>query len=272
MVLVPAQDRINRVAWSSRSARRWFGLLSDWTDPGEAAAIAWIADEVRNQPLLDVGVGGGRTVPMLTAISADYTAVDYTPELVSVCRENHPGAHVFHMDARDMSAFSDNSFALVMFSFNGIDAVDYEGRMAILREFVRVLRPGGIALFSTHNLHGPSYRENLGRFVRMPERGAGPVDYGIDAIRVAYSFPIAAFNYWRYSRLNREFDGYALRVCAAHKFGILIMYTAFETQCAQLESVGMTTKAVFGNTSAQPLNPADDSSGEYWFHFVAQKQ
>lgn len=272
MVLVPAQDRINRLAWSSRSARRWFGSLNDWTDPGEAAAIAWLADEVRNQPLLDVGVGGGRTVPLLTALSADYTAVDYTPELVDVCRRNHPGIRVLHMDARDMSQFEDNSFALVMFSFNGIDAVDYPGRLAILREFARVLRPGGLALFSTHNLKGPSYRENIGRFVRMPETSGNAIDWGIDAARVAYSLPIAAFNYWRYSRLNREFDGYALRVCAAHKFGILIMYTEVGTQRAQLEEVGLRTEVVFGNTSAMQLNCNDDSSAEFWFHFVARKE
>ncbi len=271
MVLVPAQDRINRVAWSSRSARRWFGSLNDCTDPGESAAIAWVADEVRNQPLLDVGVGGGRTVPLLTPISADYTAVDYTPELVAVCGENHPGVRVLHMDARDMSAFSDNSFALVMFSFNGIDAVDHDGRLAILREFARVLKPGGLALFSTHNLRGPSYREDLREFLRMPDTSGSMVDTGIDAARVAYSLPIAAFNYWRYSRLNREFDGYAIRVCAAHKFGILIMYTDLDTQRRQLESVGLKTEVVFGNTSVKPLNATDDVSREFWFHFIARK-
>jgi Methyltransferase domain len=90
MELVPAQDRINRTAWRTRSARYCYGSASDWTDPGEAAAIAWVADKVRDQPLLDVGVGGGRTVPFLTRISNDCTAVDYTPELVEICRRNHP--------------------------------------------------------------------------------------------------------------------------------------------------------------------------------------
>src|SRR5580698_3164394 len=123
MELIPAQDRINRTAWRTRSARHWYGSANDWTDPGEAAAVAWVADEVRDQPLLDVGVGGGRTVPFLTRISSDYTAVDYTPELVEICRRNHPGVRVHHMDARNMAAFSDNTFALVTFSFNGIDSV-----------------------------------------------------------------------------------------------------------------------------------------------------
>jgi SAM-dependent methyltransferase len=162
-----AQDRINQKAWRSRSARRRYGTASDWTDPGEAAAMAWLAEEVRGQPVLDVGVGGGRTVPLLRAVSDDYTAVDYMPEMVDLCRRNHPGVRVLQMDARDLSRFADRSFALVMFSFNGIDAVDYAGRLAILREFARVLRPGGVVLFSTHNRQGPSYRATLSHFVRL---------------------------------------------------------------------------------------------------------
>jgi SAM-dependent methyltransferase len=161
MMSQTVQDEINRKAWRSGGARRLFGALAGYTDPGEAGALAYIADEVRGQPLLDVGVGGGRTVPLLRRLSDDYTAVDYTAELVDICRHNHPGVRVLHADARDLSAFEDDSFALVMFSWNGIDAVDPVGRQAILREFARVLRPGGILLFSSHNMLGPGYRENL---------------------------------------------------------------------------------------------------------------
>jgi Methyltransferase domain len=70
-------------------------------------------------------MGGGRTVPFLTRISADYTAVDYTPELVETCRLNHPGVRVHHMDARNMATFADNTFALVTFSFNGIASIGH---------------------------------------------------------------------------------------------------------------------------------------------------
>jgi SAM-dependent methyltransferase len=269
--ITPAQDRINRHAWRSRSARHWFGSLHDWTDPGEAAAVAWVADQVRDQPLLDVGVGGGRTVPLLTQISSNYTGVDYTLELVTICRRNHPGVRVEHMDARDMSAFDDNTFSLVMFSFNGIDAVDYEGRRKILREVARVLKPGGLALFSTHNLHGPSYRENISHLLHMPDMSADPLKIGIDIARMIYSFPIGVFNYFRHSRLNREFDGYAVRICAAHKFGILIIYTDMATQRLQLDEAGLKTEVVFGNTGDRQILVGDDVSPEYWFHFIARK-
>ena len=265
------QDRINQAAWSSRCGRNGYAVASGWTDPGEAAAFAWVAQQAQHQPVLDVGVGGGRTVPLLTAISDDYIAVDYTPELVAICRRNHPGIRVQQMDARDMAAFPDESFALVVFSYNGIDAVDYTGRRAVLREFSRVLKPGGLVLFSAHNLRGPSYRQKPLHLLRMPDLSENPISACIDVARIAYSLPIGTFNYLRYSRLNRRFDGYAIRVCAAHKFGIVIMYTDMDTQRHQLAEVGLHTEAVFGNSTGRLMQEGDDVRNDAWFHFIARK-
>jgi len=271
MIADTVQDRINRKAWTSWGARHWFAAAVEPTDPGEAAAIARIADQVRGTPLLDVGVGGGRTVQMLRALSNDYVAIDYTPELVEICRRNHPGVSVHRMDARDLSAFADNSFGLVMFSFNGIDAVDHEGRDAILREFARVLRPGGLLLFSTHNMRGPSYRENLTRFLQLPKWSPNPLRLGFNTARIIVNLPLATINYLRHSRLNREYDGYAVRVCAAHKFGIVILYTEMAAQKRALANLGLQTEVVFGNLDARELSEDDDVSQVYWFHFIARK-
>ncbi|MDQ0143537.1 class I SAM-dependent methyltransferase [Cupriavidus necator] len=266
-----AQDRINRRAWASWGATRWFGTMTDWTDPGEAAALSYVAQDARDTPVLDVGVGGGRTVAMLRALSHDYLAIDYTARLVQVCRRNHPGVAVRLMDARDLSALADNSFGLVVFSFNGIDAVDYAGRGAILREFARVLRPGGLLLFSTHNLHGPSYRENLSVFLRPPAWSANPLRVGLNAARMVVNLPLATVNYLRHSRLNQECDGYAVRVCAAHKFGIVIVYTDRTAQQRALAEVGLSTEAVFGDLSATPLADGAGVEDIRWFHFIARK-
>jgi SAM-dependent methyltransferase len=264
------QDRVNRSAWRTRSALRWYDKLSDWTDPGEAAAIAYVRAEVRDQPLLDVGVGGGRTVPLLSRVSPDYTGVDYTPELVAICQRNYPSVQVRVMDARNLAEFEDNSFALVMFSFNGIDSIDSEGRRKVLSEFARVLKPGGLALFSTHNLAGPGYRETFAQASHVSQ-AENVVEFGINCARALYNLPMAAFNYLRYSPLNREYDGYALRVCAAHRFGTLILYTDIPTQRQQCAEAGLLTEAVFGSNSGAQVSELADVSGENWLHFVARK-
>ena len=50
-----------------------------------------------------------------------------------------------------------------MFSNNGIDAVDHEGRERILAEARRVLEPGGTFYYSTLNKDGPLFGAIRGR-------------------------------------------------------------------------------------------------------------
>src|SRR5580704_12997780 len=154
-------DQINRETWRDPSTVRWYRKSEGWTDPGERAALGHVAAAAKDQPILDLGVGGGRTVPLLRAISRDYTAIDYTPELVEACKARYPDVHVLHGDARDLSRFAERSFQLAVFSFNGIDAVNSDDRITILREVHRVLRPGGVFVFSAHNREGPGPREGF---------------------------------------------------------------------------------------------------------------
>jgi len=67
-------DSINRRTWRDSSTIRWFRRLEGWTDEGERAAFELVSVEAKDQPILDLGVGGGRTTPLLRSISRDYTA------------------------------------------------------------------------------------------------------------------------------------------------------------------------------------------------------
>src|ERR1019366_4837129 len=78
-------DLINRRAWSDRATVQSFRHREGWTDPGESAAVEHVRADAANQPILDLGVGAGRTVPLLLSISRNYVGLDYTPELVDVC-------------------------------------------------------------------------------------------------------------------------------------------------------------------------------------------
>ena len=269
MTMAMTMDRINRSIWSARKWATWFGELDGWTDVGEATALAWVREVARGTPILDIGVGGGRTVSMLTEISSDYTGVDYTPELLEICRARHPGVCLRQMDARDMSAFANDSFGLIVFSFNGIDAVDPPGRRMILGECARVLRPGGRLLFSTHNMRGPGYRENVWK--HLPRWSWNPARLGLRVLRMAAALPSASWNYVVNGRHNQAFDGYAIRVCGAHNFGLVITFTTLERQLDELAAVGLATELVFGNTHGQVVRRDDDTREIKWFHFIACK-
>src|SRR5579883_1169386 len=95
-------DAINRRTWKTRNVLRRYRRLEGYIDPGERAAIESLAVECRDKPILDIGVGCGRTTPLLRAISSDYVGVDYTRELLEVAAQKHPRVRYQFMDARDM--------------------------------------------------------------------------------------------------------------------------------------------------------------------------
>ena len=258
-------DRINRKAWQSTDAiKRFTG--HGWTDPDEHAAIDFVAAEAAGSPILDIGVGAGRTVPLLSAVSADYVGIDYTEKLVTICRAAHPAKRILLMDARDLSTFADDSFGLAVFSYNGIDAVAVEDRPRVLREVSRVLRPNGLFVVSTHNRNGPGFGE---RPLSWFHWTANPIRLGWRVLNAIRSAP-DVYNFWSHRRLHRDGDGWSIRTAAAHHFGIVIVYTTLREQLRQCAAAGLRVEAVFDNEGRR-LADEDDTSRAWWFHVVARK-
>lgn len=106
----------------------------------------------RGMVILDLGVGGGRTTPYLSDLACCYVGVDYAEEMIRVCRSKYPGLQFEVADAADLSRFADDFFDAIVFSFNGIDylAPDQK-RQQCLQQCHRVLKQGGVFIFSSHN-------------------------------------------------------------------------------------------------------------------------
>lgn len=269
MSLQVTLDRINQRTWTSRDAKREFTTEKTWSDDGEAAAFDWFADECRAQPLLDIGIGAGRTIPLMRDISTDYVGVDYTQVLLDLSRTRYPDVDLRLMDARDMSSLPSDHFALTAFSWNGIDCVDYGDRERILREMYRVTRPGGIVFFSSHNREGPGFQETPWKL--MPRFTLNPLRFGWRCLRMMRTFPVSMWNYARHLKYHRDFDGYSIKTAAAHFFGIVIVYTTLREQRRQLEQLGMRVDAVFGSCDGKRIPAQQQTSDAWWFHFIARK-
>ncbi len=127
-------------------------------------------------PTLDAGTGGGRIPRALHARGfGALTGFDFTPELVAAASASDPSDAIrFDVaDATDLP-YEDGSFGQALYLQQIVCTIDDEaGRRAALSEAARVLRPGGLALFSfvclESRLASPAQRAYV-RYLRARRR------------------------------------------------------------------------------------------------------
>jgi len=244
---------------------------SGWLDAGERILVNRIADEVRSRPILDIGVGGGRTAWMLRPLSCDYVAVDYSPEMVEACRQQYPGLDVRECDARDLSIFAEGAFALVVFSFNGIDVLDHGDRLKALAEMQRVLRPGGLILYSTCNKNGPLYSRRPWNSRQTSVTGQTSATRNL---RILLHLPLSLprywrnhRNWWRQKRYAEDHGSWAIGTAGAYEFRIVAHWTLPSTEQQLLDSMGFAVQETLDCDGA----PIEDDSTTAYFYVLARK-
>jgi SAM-dependent methyltransferase len=100
--------------------------------------------------VLDIGIGGGRTVGPLSDMFGTYIGIDYAEPMVIAARENYPGTDLRAMDARHIEL--EKPVDCAVFSFNGISSVSYENRLLIFQSIANAVKPGGYFVYSAHSL------------------------------------------------------------------------------------------------------------------------
>ena|SRR5215217_6976557 len=109
--------------------------------------VATQADLASKQVLeVSCGHGGGASYLARTLHPASYTALDFNPDGIALCRKTHnvQGLEFVHGDAESLP-FDDESFDAVI----NVEASHAYPRLArFLGEVVRVLRPGGHFLYA----------------------------------------------------------------------------------------------------------------------------
>lgn len=128
--------------------------------PAEHIILGKFQERWPNFKMLDIGIGTGRTTHTFAPMTRHYTGIDYAEVMLEQCRKIIPpreNINLIHCDARDLSQFYDRSFDFIMFSLNGIDSVNHDDRIKILKEVKKVLARDGYFFFSSHSLRGFKY-------------------------------------------------------------------------------------------------------------------
>ena len=261
-------DDVNIRAMRSSAAVKQYAW-QDVLTPPERASLDKVAEHARGKPILDIGVGGGRTVSALREVSEDYCGIDYSPEMLAVCTKRFPGVRFMQADARCLTAIQDSSIFLVMFSCNGIGMVSHVDRLQILREVYRILTPDGVFLFSTHNQNCPDHTAGF----QFPEFkfSLNSARLAVRTARFARDTAIRIRNRQRLGGLNKRCAEYSIINDVCHDYSVMLYYISLANQRRQLEAIGFQANAEAYDRNGQLITTDGANHTESSIAFVARK-
>jgi 2-polyprenyl-6-hydroxyphenyl methylase/3-demethylubiquinone-9 3-methyltransferase len=165
-------------ALAGERLRRCYGLAPRRVQQYLRAEVEFVATRLaKDDVVLDLGCGYGRALPDLADAAGFAVGVDTSAESLALAARRLGGRRdclLVHADALALP-FADASFDAVACIQNGISAFHCD-QTALMRESLRVLRPGGCAYFSTYG--EAFWPHRLAWFERQAEAGLiGPIDH-----------------------------------------------------------------------------------------------
>ncbi len=249
-----------------------------WIGPGESELVRRLASETRGTPLLDIGVGAGRTTSLLALLADDYIGVDYSPEMIDLARRRYPWADLRVGDARSLSDFDDGQFGAVVFTYNGLDGIAHEDRAGAFAEMRRVLRPGGWLLYSTLNMDGPQFRAKPWEDIRWPTSRTTAVmsptaklsALASTLIEIAHRARIFR-NWLRIRTQQRANSDWGLSSMVAHDYRMLVHFITVPAARREVTAAGFELVRMV-SLDGESLNPSARWTGGNTVYILAQRK
>lgn len=120
----------------------------------------------KDSKVLDLGCGAGRTT--INLFRDGYTNIiglDIADKLIEFAQDYSKRYSLdikFIVGDATKLNYDDNTFDVVIFSFNGMQCIPgLENRRNVLKEVYRVLKPGGYYIFTAHDRHDPNSPQYL---------------------------------------------------------------------------------------------------------------
>jgi ubiquinone/menaquinone biosynthesis C-methylase UbiE len=255
----------NKRVYESEDVIRFYVEQSDLQKP-EATILNELRNKLSKMSMLDIGVGAGRTTTHFAVLAKEYLGIDYSNKMINACLEKfkkYPAKISFlTADARAMKLFRDNTFDFVLFSFNGIDYMDYEERMRTLREIRRVIRAGGYFCFSTHNLSFLLKKCSI-------QLSKHPVIFVSRVFRLLQMRLLNNREAWKAIRSPSSKQQHCMVNDGAMDFRLKTYYVSPAEQLKQLSKLGYENTKMYSLTSGKEIeNP--NNSVDNWIYYLSQ--
>jgi SAM-dependent methyltransferase len=242
-------------------------------EPAEVLLLARFREAFSGR-VLDVGCGAGRLLGYIVALGAEAHGIDISPTMVGLCRSRFPDADVRVGDLESLSNTVEGPLDVVLMSDNVLDVFDDARRRAVLADARGFLVPGGLLVFSSHNLshwEGVSAGRN-GRVAGSAGVSARAVQLANRSpawmLNAAARLPRRRANRRRLGPLQYRAEDHAVVNDSAHDYSLLHYYIARDAQERQVTELGYSLVDVL-EFDGRPVPAGQDGEGPALYYVAA---
>jgi SAM-dependent methyltransferase len=231
--------------------------------PAEVVVLARWGNHLHGR-LLELGVGAGRILGYLLALSDRVVGLDISEAMLAYSRSAYPQADLRLGDLGALAESVAGPFDAVIAADNVLGGFEDADRRRVLSEIRQLLAPHGLLIFSAHNLgHEPEERPRPSLFAKLlqtpPER----------VLRAIQRLPRRRLNRRRLVPRQYHGRGYAILNDVEGDYGVLHYYISHPDQARQLRDTGYELLECIDADGT--VVPAGEPGRGPWLYYVARR-